>query len=122
MTLLEATQVAQSSNRHVCDLRSHRNFRGPYTAGGELLRMVVPELMSVDPGLVKPASTAIVAIAPDLENAAPVRPQTLTDMAEGEERTRFYAVQRTRGLAFMISELVMAWMRACHPEGLTLRF
>src|SRR5262245_46207360 len=86
----------QRIGRYVHDLRGHRNLRGPYTAGGQLLRHIVPELMAVDPALVKPASTAIVAIAPDLEGAAPTRPQTLTDLAEGDERTRFYAVQRAR--------------------------
>src|SRR5580698_6700698 len=124
MTTLHAEPMPPRSapSRHVCDLRSHRRLRGPYTAGGELLRHIVPELLSVDPALVKPASTAVVAIAPDLEGAVPVRPQTLTDLAEGNERTRFYAVQRTRDLAFMVSELVRAWAQACHPEGVTLRF
>jgi tetratricopeptide (TPR) repeat protein len=111
-----------ASGRRAYDLRAHRNLRGPYTAGSELLRFVVPELMIAHPELVKPASTAVVAIAPDLENAAPARPQTLTDLAEGNERTRFYAVQRTRTLAFMVSELVKAWAQACHPGGVTLRF
>ncbi|HEY1919677.1 MAG TPA: tetratricopeptide repeat protein [Streptosporangiaceae bacterium] len=104
------------------DLRSHRNLRGPYTAGGELLRHVVPELMSADPALTKPAATAIAAIAPDLEGELPFRPQTLTDQAQGEERTRLYPSQRTRYLAFMVSELVKVWAQACHPEGVTLRF
>ena len=108
--------------RHALDLRSHRNLGGPYTAGSELLRRVVPELMSMDPGLVKPASTAVVAITPDLEGDVPRRPQTLTDLARGEERTRFYPAQRTRAHAFMVSELVKAWGRVCHPEGVTLRF
>lgn len=112
----------QPAGRHQLDLRSHRRLRGPYTAGGDLLRQVVPELMRVDPALVKPASTAVVAIAPDLEGAAPTRPQTLTDLARGDERTRFYAVARTRNLAFMVSELVNTWVRVCHPEGVTLRF
>jgi tetratricopeptide (TPR) repeat protein len=124
MTTLHAEPIPPRTapRRHSCDLRSHRRLRGPYTAGGELLRHIVPELLSVDPALVKPASTAVVAIAPDLEGAVPVRPQTLTDLAEGNERTRFYAVQRTRDLAYMVSELVLAWARACHPEGVTLRF
>jgi tetratricopeptide (TPR) repeat protein len=108
--------------RHVLDLRGHRNLRGPYTAGGELLRRMVPELMAVSPDLVKPASMAVVAIAPDLEGDVPRRPQTLTDQAQGEERTRFYPAQRTRTLAFMVSELVKAWGPACHPEGVTLRW
>ena len=123
MTTLHAEPIPpRTAPRHSCDLRSHRRLRGPYTAGGELLRHIVPELLTVNPGLVKPASTAVVAIAPDLEGAVPIRPQTLTDLAEGNERTRFYAVQRTRDLAYMVSELVLAWARACHPEGVTLRF
>ena len=121
-TGLAAAPASTLPGRHAYDLRSHRNLRGPYTAGGDLLRRVVPELMSVDPGLVMPAATAVVAIAPDLESDAPIRPKTLTDMAQGDERTRFYAVQRTRNLAFMVSELVKVWARTCHPEGVTLRF
>ena len=127
MTTVDAGRTAPASSsqlfgRHTLDLRGHRNLRGPYTAGGELLRRVVPELMAVDPDLVKPSATAVVAIAPDLEGAAPVRPQTLTDLAQGDERTRFYPVQRTRDLAYMVSELVKVWGRSCHPEGVTLRF
>jgi tetratricopeptide (TPR) repeat protein len=127
MTLLSTKPAASATTAHltgryVHDLRSHRNLRGPYTAGGQLLRHVVPELTRIDPDLVKPAATAVVAIAPDLEGTSPVRPQTLTDLAEGDERTRFYAVQRIRELAFMLSELVQVWARTCHPEGVTLRF
>src|ERR1700722_6238203 len=112
MTMLNPAAVSPlpgtpaAPGRHAYDLRSHRNLRGPYTAGGELLGFVVPKLMITDPEPAKPASTAIVAIAPDLENAAPPRPKTLTDLAEGNERTRFYPVQRTRDLAFMVAELV----------------
>ena len=118
----QPARAGHVSDRHGHDLRSHRGLRGPYTAGGELVRRVVPELMRVDPDLVKPASTAVVAIAPDLEGDVPIRPQTLTDLAQGDERTRFYAIQRTRDLAFMISKLVNVWARTCHPEGVTLRF
>jgi tetratricopeptide (TPR) repeat protein len=117
-----ASTAVRTFGRFALDLRGHRRLRGPYTAGGELLRKIVPELMAADPELVKPAATAVVAIAPDLEGGAPARPQTLTDLAEGDERTRFYAVQRTRDLAYMISELVKVWAHTCHPEGVTLRF
>ena len=129
MTAVETPHVSSPpraervlGGRYALDLRSHRRLRGPYTAGGELLRRVVPELTRVDPELIKPASTAVVAIAPDLEADAPIRPQTLTDLADGDERTRFYAIQRTRDLAYMVSELVNVWVRVCHPEGVTLRF
>ncbi|MGW6497516.1 tetratricopeptide repeat protein [Nonomuraea angiospora] len=122
MTVRPPARAGRPIGRHLLELRGHRRLRGPYTAGGELLRRVVPELTGVDPALVKPASTAVVAIAPDLESDVPIRPQTLTDLAKGDERTRFYAIQRTRDLAFMVSELVNVWVRTCHPEGVTLRF
>jgi tetratricopeptide (TPR) repeat protein len=121
-TVPRTTSARRTPDRHAYDLSSHRNLRGPYTAGGELLRRIVPELLSVDPGLVKPAATAVVAIAPDLEASIPIRPQTLTDLAQGDERTRYYSVQRTRNLAFMVSELVKVWARTCRQGGVTLRF
>lgn len=104
------------------EVRCHRNLRGPYTGGGALLRTVVPQLSAVDPELAKPSATAVVAIAPDLQGAVPPRPQTLTDLADGSERTRFYAVARTRDLAYMLSELVRVWARTCHPNGVVLQF
>jgi tetratricopeptide (TPR) repeat protein len=108
--------------RFTLDLRSNRRRRGPYTAGGQLLRYIVPELTAVDPALVRPMATAVVAIAPDLEAGVPPRPQTLTDLADGEERTRFYPVGRTRELAYLVRELVRVWAETCHPEGVRLQF
>jgi tetratricopeptide (TPR) repeat protein len=125
MTTLHSRPVAaETSIRQpfALDLRSHRRLRGPYTAGGELLRRVVPELTAVDPARVKPMATAVVAIAPDLEGGIPARPQTLTDLADGDERTRFYPVLRTRDLSYLVSELVRVWAETCHPGGVLLRF
>jgi tetratricopeptide (TPR) repeat protein len=110
------------ADRHVIELRSHRRLRGPYTAGGELLRRIVPELTHVPAEVMRPLATAVVAIAPDLEAGVPTRPQTLTDLADGDERTRFYPVQRTRDLAYMVSELLRLWAEHHHPEGVELRW
>jgi tetratricopeptide (TPR) repeat protein len=121
-----SSAVAPTANvltgRFVLDLRSHRRLRGPYTAGGQLLRHIVPELTDVDPAVMKPLATAVVAIAPELEGGVPSRPQTLTDLADGDERTRFYPVQRTRDLAYLVSELVRLWAERHHPEGVELRW
>jgi tetratricopeptide (TPR) repeat protein len=125
MTTLDVRPDIAAATRHgfVLDLRSHRRLRGPYTAGGELLRRMVPELAAIDPELLRPMATAVVAIAPDLEGGPlPTRPQTLTDLADGDERTRFYPVQRTRDLAYLVSELVRVWAETCHPEGVLLRW
>lgn len=125
MTILDASSVSSTpevQQPFALDLRSHRRLRGPYTAGGQLLRHIVPELSGIDPALVAPMVTAVVAIAPDLEEGAPARPQTLTDLADGEERTRFYNVLRSRELAYLISELVRSWAETCHPGGVSLRF
>jgi len=125
MTALDTRPITSAPSTppaFVLDLRSHRRLRGPYTAAGELLRRIVPELRDLDPALVRPMATAVVAIAPDLEGEVPTRPQTLTDLADGDERTRFYPVQRTRDLAYLVSELIRVWAQTCHPEGVLLRW
>lgn len=123
VTLPEPPATVHPKGRpHVLELRCHRRLRGPYSGGSALLRAIVPELGAVAPELAAASSTAVVAIAPDLQGRVPDRPATLTDLADGSERTRFYAVARTRDLAYMVSELVNAWARTCHPEGVLLRF
>lgn len=99
---------------------SHRRRRGPYTAGGYLLRQVVPELLAHDAALVAARSTEINAIAPDLGELIPRPPQTLTNLAEPEERTRFYAVGRTARLAHGVTEMLLDWARLCHPGGVVI--
>lgn len=119
MTSQPAALSAPHPGRRIVDIRCHRRLRGPYTGGGALLRVVVPEAAG-DPAL-KRLATAVVAITPDLASAVPPRPQTLTDLAQNDERTRFYPVQRTRDLSYMVSEIVRLWARAGHPEGVVLR-
>jgi tetratricopeptide (TPR) repeat protein len=101
-------------------VQCHRRRRGPYTAGGYLLRHIVPELLVYDADLVAARSTEINAIAPDLSGQIPRPPQTLTNLAEPEERTRFYAVGRTARLAHGITELMTDWARRCHPNGVVV--
>jgi tetratricopeptide (TPR) repeat protein len=125
MTTVDTRPAIPAATHHgvVLDLRSHRRLRGPYTAGGALLRRIVPEVAAIDAELLRPMATAVVAIAPDLEGGPlPARPQTLTDLADGDERTRFYPVQRTRDLAYLVSEVVRVWAETCQPDGVLLRW
>lgn len=102
------------------DLRCHRRLRGPYTGGGALLRGVVPELLERDARLVTARTTEIAAIAPDLLSRMPRQPQTLTDIAGHQERTRFYAAGRTLRLAHGVAELLTDWATICHPGGVAI--
>jgi tetratricopeptide (TPR) repeat protein len=104
------------------DVRCHRLLRGPYTGAGSLLRSIVPELLERDAELVGAHSTEVLAVAPELTDLVPSPPQTLTNLAVSEERTRFYAAGRTLRIAHGIAELVMDWARVVRPGGVVLSF
>jgi tetratricopeptide (TPR) repeat protein len=104
------------------EVRCHRRLRGPYTGAGAVLRHAVPELLAVDEELVAARATEIVAMAPELTPVIPVAPQTLTNLAVREERTRFYAVTRTLRLSHGATELLLDWARLAHPGGVVLSF
>ena len=106
----------------VIEVRSHRRLRGPYTGAGAVLRRAVPELMAIDRELVAARATAIVTMAPELTAVIPVAPQTLTNLASTEERTRFYPAVRTLRLSHGAAELLMDWARLAHPGGVVLSF
>ena len=100
----------------------HRRRRGPYSGTGSVLRQIVPELMARKVAMVATRSTEITAIAPELIPHIPLAPQTLTNLAEPRERTRFYPDDRTQRLAHGITELLLDWANVCHPEGVTIIF
>lgn len=104
-------------------VRCHRRLRGPYTGGGTLLREhVIPELLQHAPDLITARRTEITALAPELAPQMPAPPSTLTERAEGLERTRYYSAERIRRLAHGIAELLTDWARACHPHGVVIEF
>jgi tetratricopeptide (TPR) repeat protein len=104
------------------DVLCHRRRRGPYTGTGSLLRRIVPELLARDVELVAARSTEITSIAPELAALIPLPPQTLTNLADHVERTRFYPAERTQRLAHGVAELLTDWARACRPGGAVIRF
>ena len=104
-------------------VRCHRRLRGPYSGGGALLRdHVVPELLEHAADLVAPRAIEIIALAPELAPRVPAPPWTLTEHAEGLERTRYYAASRSRRLAHGIAELLTDWATACRPDGVVVEF
>lgn len=104
-------------------VRCHRRLRGPYTGGGTLLREhVVPELLEQAADLIAPRRIEIITLAPELAAQVPAMPWTLTEHAEGLERTRYYGAGRTRRLAHGTAELVTGWARACRPGGVVVKF
>jgi tetratricopeptide (TPR) repeat protein len=104
------------------EVRCHRRLRGPYTGTGMLLRRAVPELMAVAPELVAARATEVVTMAPELTPTIPLPPQTLTNLANRAERTRFYSVARTLRLSHGATELLLDWARRCHPDGVVVAF
>ncbi|MBC3839215.1 hypothetical protein GXW82_00385 [Streptacidiphilus sp. 4-A2] len=82
----------------------------------------MPELAEREPDLVTARATEVLALAPDLVPLVPDAPQTLTNIAKGVERTRFYPAERTRRLAHGIAELLTDWARLLHPEGVVVAF
>jgi tetratricopeptide (TPR) repeat protein len=104
-------------------VRCHRRFRGPYTGGGTLLREhVIPELLGHAADLITARRIEITALAPELASQIPASPSTLTERAEGLERTRYYSADRIRRLAHGIAELLNDWASACRPHGVAIEF
>ncbi|WP_328874368.1 tetratricopeptide repeat protein [Streptomyces sp. NBC_00287] len=74
----------------------HRRLRGPYTGLGGLLRALVPSVYTSRPDLVRDHQVEILTGAPELHALLEAEPETLTRLAVGEERTRFYSEARSR--------------------------
>ncbi|MDJ0347533.1 tetratricopeptide repeat protein [Streptomyces sp. H10-C2] len=104
------------------DVWCHRRLRGPYTGGGSLLRLIVPELMEANSEVVAARATEVVALAPELTPIVPQPPQTLTNLADSKERTRFYPATRAIRLSHGVAELLMDWARIKHPGGVVIAF
>jgi len=87
----------------------HRRLRGPYTGTGSLLRALVPQVHAERPCLAASHATEILAAAPELVSFTGPVPDTLTSLASGEERTRWYSRYRTRRIAHGIID----YLREC---------
>jgi len=90
---------------------AHRRLRGPYTAAGTLMRLIVPGALARDPGLVRRHDIEILSVAPELRTVVPASRETLTSLAIPTERTRFYSRLRTARLANGLTDFLHAYLR-----------
>jgi len=85
---------------------AHRRLRGPYTAAGAVVRALVRGVLDRDPDLVRRYDIELLSAAPDLASIIPNSRETLTSMAIPAERTRYYALLRTKRIANGLVEFV----------------
>ncbi|WP_063710770.1 tetratricopeptide repeat protein [Actinokineospora enzanensis] len=90
---------------------AHRNLRGPYTAAGTLLRLLVPDAQREQPDLVRDHEVELLSVAPELCDVVPASLRTLTMLAVPEERTRFYSRLRTLRIAHGLVEFIRDRLR-----------
>ncbi|GLW34290.1 tetratricopeptide repeat protein [Actinoplanes regularis] len=106
-----ATLVAEPCGPVLAVLDAHRRLRGPYTAAGTLLRLIVPEALTRCPDLVHRHAIEILSVAPELRSVVAVTRETLTSLAVPAERTRFYSRLRTARLANGLTEFLHGYLR-----------
>ncbi|SDR33249.1 tetratricopeptide repeat protein [Thermostaphylospora chromogena] len=91
---------------------AHRRRRGPYTAGGTILRTLVPGALDRFPERVATHQLSIRAVAPELDDLLPPRRPTLEGRLEDDERILVPAPRRTLRVANGIAEFLLD----CAPE------
>ncbi|GIE91012.1 tetratricopeptide repeat protein [Actinoplanes regularis] len=106
-----AVLVAEPCAPVLAVLDAHRRLRGPYTAAGTLLRLIVPEALTRWPDLVHRHAIEILSVAPELRSVVPATRETLTSLAVPAERTRFYSRLRTARLANGLTEFLHGYLR-----------
>jgi tetratricopeptide (TPR) repeat protein len=87
----------------------HRRLRGPYAGAGSVLRVLVPQIRDRKPELTGVHAIELMSIAPDLRDFIDAPPETLTELATKDERTRLYARTNTGRLAHGVVDLLLTW-------------
>jgi tetratricopeptide (TPR) repeat protein len=106
-----ASAAGQPCGPVLAVLDAHRRLRGPYTAAGTLLRLIVPDALTRCPDLVRRHDIEILSVAPELRSVVPATRETLTSLAVPAERTRFYSRLRTARLANGLTEFLHGYLR-----------
>lgn len=103
-------------------INCHQTLRGPYTGIGSLLRQLVPVVYQQQPEEVQNHTQEILSVAPELSSLLPLSTQTLTSLAEANERTRFYSHVRTLRLTHGIIDFLKNCLSLHVFHHLTLYF
>ncbi len=75
---------------------AHARLRGPYAAGGSIVRALVPVAA---PDLIERYDLELCTVAPELRATIPVGRETLFEQVAPEERTRIHSSARTTRIA-----------------------
>jgi tetratricopeptide (TPR) repeat protein len=84
----------------------HRRLRGPYTGISAVLDELLPTIMTAYPDLVERHRVALTTAVPWLTTLVGAPQPTLTTLAEGEERTRYYSPVRAWRVSHGLIELI----------------
>ncbi len=85
---------------------AHARLRGPYTAGGVIVRAVAEAALRSAPALAHRHDIEIRALVPELRCAVPIAREALAESVLPAERTRIYPRLRTRRLAHGVTDLL----------------
>lgn len=99
---------------------AHRNWGGPYTAGGQVARILTPLLLEHMPALAARHDIELLAMAPDLDTLLTPTHPTLDAMTGFPERTRLFPVERTKWIAHGVADLLSAWSSETAPMVLVV--
>ncbi|MGI8807224.1 MAG: tetratricopeptide repeat protein [Acidimicrobiales bacterium] len=99
---------------------AHRHRRGPYSGAGALARALAPDALDRCPDVVGRHDIELPALAPELRALVPGTRETLTSLADAEERTRFYPRARTTRLAHGLVEFLIEYLTATGRQGSAL--
>ncbi len=101
----------------LADVDAHRGLRGPYTAGGTLLRALADDAFARCPELAARHHTELAAAAPELAEAVVTGWETL-EWVVGEPR--YYPRLRTRDIANGIADFLHVYLASLGDEPRTL--
>ena len=96
--------------RLIATVDAHARLRGPYTAGGAIVRAVAEAALLSEPALAHRHDIEIRALVPELRAAVPVLREALAETIPPAERTRIYPRLRTRRLAHGVTDLLRDYL------------
>jgi tetratricopeptide (TPR) repeat protein len=89
---------------------AHARLRGPYTAGGMIIRGVTEATLRSFPALALRHDIEIRALAPELRGAVPILREALAETVPPDQRTRIHPRLRTRRLAHGVTDFVRDYL------------
>ncbi|HUK72686.1 MAG TPA: tetratricopeptide repeat protein [Streptosporangiaceae bacterium] len=89
---------------------AHARLRGPYTAGGVIVRGITDAALRSDPALARRHDIEIRALVPEMCDAVPVVREALAESVPPGQRTRVYPRLRTRRLAHGVTDFLRDYL------------